>query len=163
MKQYLDQFNVWWAARQARERQILIAGAVAVLIAIFYGAIWAPIARAERNAQAALLRNREVANRLETIAVEVQQSHGAAAGFINVPLLTAVDQASKRPELGKEPSRIQPEGDKEVKIWIDDVPFDQLITWMQILQQQYGISVASAELEKKGEGLVNARLSLSRS
>jgi general secretion pathway protein M len=163
MKQYLDQFNAWWSARQTRERQVLIAGAIAVAIAILYGAIWTPVVTADRRAQAALVRNREVANRLETIAVEVQHARGGGAGgFANLPLLTAVDQATKRPELGKEASRIQPEGDKEVKIWLDDVPFDALITWLQILQQQYGISVGSAEIEKKAEGVVSARLSLTR-
>jgi general secretion pathway protein M len=162
MKQYLDQFNTWWAARQIRERQILVVGAIAVAVSIFYLAIWEPVARAQRKADAALRQSRTVANRLETNAVEVQRSRGTGGGFSSLPLLTAVDQAAKRPELGKAPSRIQPENDKEVKLWLDEVPFDALVSWLQILQTQYGIAVASAELEKKGEGLVNARLSLVR-
>jgi general secretion pathway protein M len=162
MKQYLEQFRVWWAARQARERQILVAGAVIAAFAILYLAIWEPVARAQRKAELALRESRAVANRLETIAVEVEHTRGAGGANRTLPLLTAVDQATHRPELGKEPSRVQPEGDKEVKVWIDDVPFDALVTWIQMLQTQYAIVVGSAELERKGEGVVSARLSLVR-
>src|SRR5439155_1429355 len=151
MKQYLEQFKVWWTARQPRERQVLLAGAAVVVVAVFYLAIWEPVAKAERKAGLALRQSRTVANRLETIAVEVERNRGTGGGNRTLPLLTAVDQATHRPELGKDPSRVQPEGDKEVKVWIDDVPFDGLVAWIQLLQTQYGIVVGSAELEHKAE------------
>ncbi len=161
MKEYVEQFRVWWAARQHQERQFLIAGAVVVAVAIFYLAIWEPVAKAQRKAEAALRQSRTVANRLETIAVEVERNRGQGGGSRTLPLMTAVDQATHRPELGKEPARVQ-EGDKEVKVWFDDVPFDALLTWLALVQSQYGIVVSSAELERKAEGLVTARLSLVR-
>ena len=164
MKQYLEQFRQWWSARQQRERQVLIAGAVVVVLAIFYAAIWQPVAKARHRAELDLQQTRSVANRLETIAVVVEQSRGSGAGAAtrSMPLLSAVDQATHRPELGKEPSRIQPEGDKEVKVWLDDVAFDALVAWLQEVQTQYGIVVSAAELERKADGVVSARLSLVR-
>jgi len=163
MKPYLEQFMQWWNARQQRERQIVIVGAIFVVIFIFYEALWAPVEKARHLAELALQQTRTVANRLEAVATEVAQNRGAGGGaFRTMPLLSAVDQATHRPELGKEPSRIQPENEREVKVWLDDVPFDALVTWLNLVNTQYGIVIASAELERKADGVVSARLSMVR-
>jgi general secretion pathway protein M len=165
MKQYLDQFNAWWNARLPRERQVLAVGAAAVVLALFYSIVWQPVHQARARAESDLRDTRTFANRLESIAVEVERARGsgAAAETRNLSLLSAVGQAAQRPELGgKAPSRIEPEGEKEVKIWFDDVAFDALLAWLQQLQSQYGIVVSAAELERKGEGVVTVRLSLAR-
>jgi len=165
MNQYLEQFRAWWAERNQDERRILIAGAIVVAVVLFYVAIWEPVAKAHRRAETTLAENRAVASRLEAMGAEVGRlrgANGASAANRSLSLLAAVDQSSRGPELGKAPSRIQPEGDKEVKLWVDDVPFDALLTWVQQLQMQYGITVSSAEIERKAEGVVSARLSLVR-
>ena len=55
------------------------------------------------------------------------------------------------------------DGETEVKIWFEDVPFDNLARWIGILQSRYGVSVSGAEIERRSSpGLVNARLSLVR-
>jgi general secretion pathway protein M len=164
MKPYLEQFMQWWNARLPRERQILLAGAAVVVLFILYSAIWAPLHHARHRAELDLQQTRTVANRLEAVAIDVERNRGVggAAATRGLPLLSAVDQASHRPELGKPYERIEPDGDREVKIWINEVPFDSLVDWLNLLQTQYGIVASSAELERKGEGVVNARLSLVR-
>ena len=164
MKPYLEQFLQWWNLRQPRERQILIAGAVFVAVFLLYGAIWSPLQKARHRAELDLRTTRMLANRLETIAVDVERNRGTGGGASrNLPLLSAVDQAAHRPELGKQYERIEPdEGERSVKIWINEVPFDSLVSWLNLVQTQYGIVVASAELERKGDGVVDARLSLVR-
>jgi general secretion pathway protein M len=164
MKQYLEQFQQWWNARQPREKQILLVGAAFVVLFLFYGAIWKPIDKARHRAELDLEQSRVLANRLEAVAGDVEHNRGAggAAATRSLPLLSAVDQASKRPELGKAYDRIEPEGEREVKVWFSDVPFDALLAWLDVVQTQYGIVVSSAELERKGDGVVNARLSMVR-
>jgi general secretion pathway protein M len=164
MKQYLEQFKVWWNARLPRERQILAAGAAVVAVLLFYSIVWNPVVKARHRAEVELRETRAFAHRLETIAVDVERMRGtaSAASTRNLSLLTAVGQAARQPELGKEPSRIEPDGEKEVKVWIDDVPFDALVAWLQQTQTQFGIVVSSAELERKADGVVTARLSMTR-
>jgi general secretion pathway protein M len=166
MKSYLEQFLQWWNARLPRERQILIVGAAVVAVFVLYSAIWSPLQKARHRAELDLQETRALANRLEDVAAEVQRDRGVGGGAAatrGMPLLSAVDQAAHRPELGKQYEKIEPdEGERTVKIWIDDVPFDALVNWLSVLQTQYGIVVSSAELERKGEGVVNARLSLMR-
>jgi general secretion pathway protein M len=165
LKQYVAQFRTWWSERQPRERSVLAAGAALVALALLYFAIWEPLTGARHNAERDLAQQRAVATRIEQIAAEVEHLRGsgaAAAANRNLSLVAAVDQSSRLPQLGKAPSRIQPEGDREVKVWLDDIAFNAVLDWTQQLQKQYGIAVSSAEIERKGEGIVSARLSLVR-
>ena len=78
-------------------------------------------------------------------------------------LLTLIDQQGKSPTLGKPPSRMQPEGENEVKVWFEDVPFDALLRWMAALETRNGVQIVGAEVERRaGPGLVNARLTVTR-
>ncbi|MDP3859623.1 MAG: type II secretion system protein M [Stagnimonas sp.] len=151
---------------QPRERLIVGVGAVVVAITLAYLLLWEPFARAAQRQTVALADERAFAERLEAIASVVQRARSSGLAPTQgggQSLLTLVDQASRLPELGKAPARIQPDGDKEVKIWLEDVPFDQLARWIGVLQSRYGISVSGAEIERRAsDGLVNARLSLVR-
>ena len=78
-------------------------------------------------------------------------------------LLSAVDLASKDGTLSKPPSRLQPDGDTQVRVWVDEVQFDSLVRWVNELQTRYGVRVDSLDVERQPTaGLVNARLSLVR-
>jgi general secretion pathway protein M len=165
MNANLEMLKAWWNGHQPRERLILGAGGMMLVIALFFLAVWEPLHQARQRGELALEQSRKMATRLEAIASEVERARGAggaAAANRSLSLLAAVDKASKLPDLGKAPSRIQPEGEKEVKVWFDEVPFDALMQWMQVLQTQYGLNVSAAEIERKNEGLVSVRLSLVR-
>lgn len=152
---------------QPRERVIVAGGAFVLALLLAYLLLWEPFAKAAQRQQSALAEERAFAERLEVIGAAVQRARASGLGPVQgggQSLLTLVDQASRLPELGKAPVRIQPDGEKEVRIWFEDVPFDNLARWLGILQTRYAVTVVSAEIERRaGEGLVNARLSLVRS
>jgi general secretion pathway protein M len=151
---------------QPRERLIVAVGAGVLALTLIYLVLWEPFAKARAHQQAALAEQRALAERLETIAAVVQRARASGLGAVQgsgQSLLTLVDQAARLPELGKAPTRLQPDGETEVKIWFEDVPFDNLARWIGILQSRYGVSVSGAEIERRAaSGLVNARLSLVR-
>ncbi len=151
---------------QPRERVMVAAGVVVVLLTLIYLVLWEPAANARSKQLAALADERALAERLETIAATVQKARAAGVGAVQgreQSLLTLLDQQGKSPELGKPPSRMQPEGDNEVKVWFEDVPFDALVRWMAVLETRNGVQIVGAELERRaGAGLVNARLTVTR-
>lgn len=153
-------------ALQMRERWMVAVGAVALLITLLYLLAWEPLMQSREQRQAGLQTARAVAIKLEQAAVQVQQSRGnqpAASAGLNVSLLAAVDQASKQGGLGKGPSRIQPEGDTEVRVWFEDIAFDAMVRWLAELQTRYGVSVQTFDIEPQPTpGRVNVRLSLVR-
>jgi general secretion pathway protein M len=151
---------------QPRERLFVAVGAAVVVVALIYGALWQPFARAQARQVMALENARALAERLEVIASAVQKARAAGIGSMQgreQSLLTLIDQQGRSAELGRAPARLQPEGDNEVKVWFEDVPFDSLVRWMATLESRYGVQIQSAEFERRaGAGLVNARLTVVR-
>lgn len=149
-----------------REQVVVAVGLLVVLLTLTYLVLWEPFALARLHQQTELADERALAERLETIAAAVTRARASGLGAVQgreQSLLTLVDQAGRLPELGKAPTRIQPEGEKEVKLWFEDVPFDPLSQWVNTLETRYGVVVSNADVERRaGSGLVNARLTVSR-
>lgn len=165
MKAYLQRFRAWWATLAQREQRVLAAGGVILGLVVLYLGAWEPAVHASHARQIALEDARALATLLETLAVEVQRNRGAGGGTAGAgqSLLSVVDQSRRASALTKPPSRLQPEGDTTVRIWLEDVPFDALLRWLADLQLRYGVRVDTADIEREsGPGLVNARLTLVR-
>lgn len=165
MNAAITQLQEWFRSLAPRERLLVSVGSVVVAITILYLGIWEPLNKAHTKREADLATAQALAQRLEVIAATVQGSraNGTPAIDSSASLLSAVDQASKSGTLGKPLSRIQPEGDSEVKVWIDGVNFEALIRWISELEGHYGISIRTADIDKDTlPGQVNARLSLVR-
>ena len=151
---------------QPRERVMVSIGTVVVLLTLIYLLLWEPLANAHMHAQETLAKERAKAQRLEVIAAAVQRARASGQGQIigrDQSLLTLVDQLAKSPQLGKSPTRLQPEGEQEVRIVFEDVGYDALVRWLSTLETQYAIHVTAADFERRaGAGLINARLTVQR-
>lgn len=165
MNAALTQLQDWFRSLAPRERLLVSVGSVVVAITILYLGIWEPLSKAHSKREQDLAASQALAQRLEAIAVVVQKSQASGGAAINTgaSLLSTVDQVSKSGTLGKPLTRIQPEGDHEVKVWIDGVSFEALVRWISELEGRYGISIQTADLDRDTlPGQVNARLSLVR-
>jgi general secretion pathway protein M len=164
MNAYLERARAWWASLAERERRVLGAGAVALGLIVLYTAAWDPLATARQRRALDLQSARALAVQLESLAGVAGRGGAPAIQGKDQSLLAVVDQSRKASALTKPPSRLQPEGDNTVRIWLEDVPFDALVRWLGDLQTRYGVRVEAADIEREsGPGLVNARLTLMRS
>jgi general secretion pathway protein M len=150
-----------------RERVLVLLAAAAVAMTLFFLLVWEPLAQAHQRRADALQAARALAERLEVIGAEVQRSRrsggGAQAPDLGTSLLAAVDLSARAGTLSKPPSRIQPEGEREVRVWLEAVSFDSLLRWIGELETRYGIQVQTADIERaERPGLVDARLTLVR-
>jgi len=167
VKAWIERFRAWWTALADRERRMLSFGGGALALMLFYLVVWEPVVAARADREQALAASRALAARLELIGAEVQRSRGsggaAAITSRNQSLLSVVDQSTKSATLGKAPSRLTPEGDTIVKLWIEDVSFDAVVRWLHDLQTRHGVNVEDADIERRsGAGLVSVRLTLVR-
>ncbi|MDR3415842.1 MAG: type II secretion system protein M [Nevskia sp.] len=152
-------------ALQPREQLFMGAAGVVVGLALIYLALWQPFASMRERRAHELDTARALASRIEVIGVQAQQTRSAGGVVLDssVSLLSAVDRAAKDGTLSKAPSRMQPDGDNQVRVWIEDVSFDSLLHWMDALQGRYGLRIDGAAIERRpATGTVNARLSLVR-
>lgn len=167
MNVYLTQLREWFLALAPRERVMVAVAAVFSVFTLLYLGLWEPLANAHYKRAEALKASRALASRLEVIAAEAARHGGAGGGSAanrSLSLLAAVDQSSKLGgTLGKPPSRLQPEGDNEVKVWIEAANFDALVRWIAELETRYGVSAQTVDIDKESApGSVNARLTLVR-
>ncbi|MFP5305798.1 MAG: type II secretion system protein GspM [Gammaproteobacteria bacterium] len=163
MKNLIERIEALLQQLAPRERVMVLVGAAVVVVTLLYLVVWQPLAAAHTQRQAALERARALSARIEQAAAQVRATSPGRRVDRELSLLAAVDQTSRSPTLGKAPSRLQPEGDREVKVWLEDVAFDSLLRWLQELETRYGISASSAEIERSATpGQVSVRLTLVR-
>ena len=163
MKALLNLAREWFLALAPRERWMVAVGGIVTTLILFFLLVWEPIVLAHERRAQALGEARALAQRLEQVAADSRGGAPRAAVNRSQSLLAAVDTAGKSPTLGKAPSRLQPEGENEVRVWFEDVPFDKLVRWISQLETRYGLRISAAEFERRaGAGLVNARLTVTR-
>ena len=158
----VERARAWWNGLAERERRVFGGGAAVLALLVAWLGVWEPLASARHRQQVNLGAARALAVQIEMLAASTPRSAAPPAGA-GQSLLAIVDQSSKASAMAKPPSRLQPEGDDTVRIWLDDVPFDALLRWLGELQSRYGVRVDNADIEREsGPGLVNARLTLMR-
>lgn len=159
----IDQAQGELAKLQPRERLLVGVAALAAVVLLIDMAIWRPAAHARTNNAARLADARQVAEQLERAAALVPHNNFGAQAT-GGSLMAIVDEASKSGELSKPLTRMSPDGDTQLRVWLEEVSFDSLTHWMYTLQTRYGVRVDSVDIEQQATpGLVNARLTLKKS
>lgn len=159
-----DQLISHWAQLAPRERMMVIAAAAALTLTLLFLLIWEPLVQRRQQQATALDGARAVAVRLEEIGAEMgpssQQTRPTVPGGA---LLATVDRAARTGLTDTPPTRIQPEQDREVRVWIDEIAFENLLRWIDDLEQKQGVRAQTIDLERGEQpGRVNARLTLVR-
>jgi len=154
----------WFEGLDARERQLVIGGAGLLLLLLLYTMIWEPIAGSYRDLQEDVAEQTQTLAWMQQAAAQIRglQRNGAggAGGLGGRSLLSVVDQSARTGGLGDSIKRIEPDGSKGVKMWLEGVAFDPMILWLGELIRTYQIETSLITIEPQGGGRVNARLTL---
>lgn len=155
--------KAWWHGLADRERRLLVAGALVVLVAIGYGLLWEPLAQ-RRTA----LRE-QVAQAEADLAWMRQAAPALAGGAAQTPvlerdnrsLLARVDAGAREAGLGGSLLRVEPVAEGEVRVYFQGAAFDTLIGWLDAFAAAQGVQVRELSVQRAtGSGLVDARLAL---
>lgn len=152
----------WFQSRSHRDQCMLIVlGAFLVLVTLWLG-VWQPVqdglAVAQGRHAAALADHRwMIENR--SLAERAAAAQGEGSGRSGQALLSTV--ASSARQSGLTLNRFQPEGDDALAVSLDDVPFAELLLWLETLATREGIRVRQATIDGRDQpGRVRARLVL---
>lgn len=154
----------WWAGLAPRERLILLAGSVFLLVMAFWLVIWEPLiaGRAElrqevRTLSAERLWMEQV---VEDVRRRARMSQGETSSSGSV--LTLVEVSAHAAGLKEALSRVQPEG-QGARLSFDQVGMDALLSWLADLEQRQGLQVTQLALDvTEAKGMVSARLLVER-
>ena len=158
--------RAWLESLGARERLMLGSGAVVLALLMFYALVWSPFSSGYETLKTRVTAQRDTVVWMEQSAQLLQQlrrSRGPATrGLGGKSLLAMTDSTARSNGLGPALKRVEPEGSRNVRVWLEGASFDQLVKWLGTLSATYGIETDSASLERTADsaGQVNARLTL---
>ena len=154
----------WFLGLEPRERLLVFGGAVVLLLLLLYLLIIEPISSSYTALRQGVAEQRKTLLWMQQAARQVQalkrSSPGAARGLGGRSLLAVVDQSARSGGLGDAIKRIEPDGTKGVKVWLEGVAFDPMVLWLGNLTRSYQIETSIVTIEPLGNGRVNARLTL---
>lgn len=166
MKQ-LDAISAWYDSLQARERQMVIATSIAIVVTLFYIMLWEPLHKGLQEEQRLHENNTNILAWMKQAAVEVRslRASGIRATRKNSssPVSLVLEQTVNTAGLKKNLSKLESSGKNSARVVLDGVAFNQLMLWLNTVEQNFGIKASSVNIEKTDKpGLANARLSFSR-
>lgn len=152
-------------ALNSRERIVVIGGAVVVLcaaiyllaLAPFYSAVDARSVRVARK-QADLAWMEASLSELQSLAASRPQGEPS-----DESLVVLIDRTAREANLGTSLTGQTPSGNSGIRVRFESAPFDTVVQWLGNLQQQHGVEIETATIDRAGaSGVVNATLTLTR-
>jgi general secretion pathway protein M len=152
----------WLENLAPRERNLVYAAAAMLGVALLYLVVVMPLqSMSARRAARVEQKTTDLAwmRQVAPQVVAAAAAGGAAAG--SESLVVLVDRTGRQAGLGSALRDQSPSGEHGLRLRLESAPFDVLVTWLALLQQQHGVTIESATIDAAGApGLVNASLSL---
>ena len=159
--------KAWLDSLEPRERIFVLGGAVAVVLAVLYGFIWAPLDRGHETMQASVDSwERALAEIRPLKGVQVPTTSTSRPQASQQTPVVIVDQTLRARGLDRSLRRSQPTTSDGIRVEFENVAFDDLMLWLDDLGNQYAMQVASGSFSPGSQGVrgrINATLTLERS
>lgn len=152
----------WFTGLQKQERITVLSGAIALLMMLFYVAIWDPINSGVEELEKSVARQGPLLDWMRQAAVDVKKltgSKSAPKSTAGQSLLSLIDSTAKKGGLGSALKRVKPEGNNKVSVWLEEASFDDAVKWMEQLNRSYAIEVSSLVIDRKETpGRIDSRI-----
>lgn len=149
------------------ERRTLIIASIVLALLAGYAFAWSPLMGSVERMRASVEQQRTNVAWMNATAQEAQSLLRARTGAAQAvsragqSLLAVVDQTARREKLGPALKRIEPRGQDEVRVRLEDAVFDDMVTWLSALQTRYGVLIDSVAIDRQpSQGRVTANLTL---
>ena len=156
--------KTWFDSLAQRDRMVLAAGAVLVVLIVAWAFIWTPLRSGAAELDDAVAEKHQLLAtllRAQALSGPAQSGAGAAA---TQSLVVLVDQTHRAHGLTGTLTRNQPDGTDGIRVTFQAASFDSLVNWLVALQRSYGVAVESANFSgTRQTGLVGATFVLRRS
>jgi type II secretory pathway component PulM len=153
----------WYLRQSPRDRVIVIAVGMLVLLGLLYALAWYPVSSKLEQTQQNIVAKQETAQFIEQA---VGKLRGASGGAVErktsdkAPYLL-IDQVIREASMAP-PQRVEPSGANGARVQFTDVEFDKLVGVIAELEL-YGLQVSTMTISRKEQGMVSARFNMERS
>lgn len=157
----MEQIKQWYSELQENEQKIVIAiGFVFILVIFIFGLIM-PINQSVNQLESKVNKEQRVINTWQESIPKIRANRNQAGGSSNQSLNSIITSSTRVFDL--KVSRVQEKGDDQMQVWLDNVPFDNSLRWISMLEKRYKVKVSSINLRnKERNGLVNLDVRLQK-
>ncbi len=147
--------KTWWQQLNIREQRLVMAMSALISIFILYSLIWQPINEDIANSKAKIERQQTLLAWVQEGTQRYQQAKRNGGRSSGESLSSIVNRTSRLEKITI--TRMQPQGD-DLQVWIDEISFNQLLSWLERLAVRDGLQVKSIDLSKADQaGVVRVR------
>lgn len=154
----------YWNNLDLRQQRLLMAAAMVLGAVLIFVWIWEPLvetraAERERVAQQQALL--DWLDALVPVTDQLQRSGGRPDSLGERSLLGLADETARAAGLAGALSRIEPAGDRQVRVWLDGADFVATMGWLEELSRNQPIQVGQLQVDRaRSRGQVNVRVTL---
>ncbi len=148
--------KAWWQQLKSSEQRLVTLMGFVVMLFLFYSVVWQPLASNINKTQQKIARQQTLLTWVKESTQRYQQAkRSGSAGRSSGSLSSIVNRSAGRNNISI--ARLQPQGD-DLQVWIDEVPFSQLLGWLEFLANNEGLLVKNIDLSKADQkGVVKVR------
>ncbi len=158
--------RAWFDTRTDSEKILLTLAALVVTGALYFLLIIDPLSQANTRLAIRVGAARELEAHLTQLSAEIKTLGGGAAKLRatlapGASLLNVVTTSAHASGVQEHTKKMAPVGANALSLYLDDMPFAQLASWLVSLDEQQGIEVERATIEAlPAVGTVRADLTL---
>lgn len=160
----LQSIKTWFHGLKSNERQLVIAAGTLLSVAIVYWVLLAPLSRAVATRETRIERKQQDLAWMRSVSGPMQQlAASRPGGNTGESLVVLIDRSARQAGIANALAGQTPNGDQGIRVRLENAPFDSVVLWLASLQQQYGIAIESASIDRADKpGIVSASLVLIR-
>ncbi len=163
MSEFTTSVQVWFKSLEQRERGLVATAATLLAIVLVYFAMLAPFNKAIDSRAARVERKQQDLAWMRGVSPMLRSLAMSQLGGGGESLVVLIDRTSRQAGLASALTAQTPNGEHGMRVRLEGANFDSVIVWLSSLQQQFGVSVESASIDRTDKsGLVNASLVLTR-
>ena len=165
MKQQLETFNLWYSSLPTRDRNLFIATVTLIVATLFYLIVWEPIHQGRDQQHQKFKSQQDIYSWMQSASKEAMtlKRSGTRKAPSKQPIALILENSAKIAGLKQQINKIESSGKNGARVKIDSVSFDQLLVWLNTLEQQHGVAITTASIERNDNaGSISARLSFEK-
>lgn len=145
------------------QKALLLLGSV-VVIFILYFLVWSPAHNFAKKQEANLASSKELLSWVQanqqvarSLATDIKRDSSTVVD--SQALVSTISSNAQKHKISLK--RFEPSGDRKVRVWLEKVPFNNVVVWLRDLNASYQIDVSQVSIDRDEKGgLVNVRLTL---
>ncbi len=162
----MQKLQDWYRTLKPRERVIVLAGSVIVVVVALYTLALAPFYKSLHERSERVQRKEADLAWMRSVAGDVRSlgaSQPIGSGPAGESLVVLVDRTARECGVSSALTGQTPNGDNGIRVRLESAAFNVLVKCLGNLQQAHAISIEQATFDKASRpGLVNVSLVLNR-